>query len=52
MITIHNKVIPVHTVRVNESSSLVLEIDIEKAWNEMGLNSGWSNEISVEIFIG
>jgi len=29
----------------------VLEIDIETAWKEMGLDSGWSNEINVDVFI-
>ena len=48
---IHNRAIPVHTVQISEASSLVLEIDIETAWNEMGLDSGWSNEVSVDVFI-
>lgn len=51
LVTIHNQAIPVHTVRVSETSPLVLEIDIETAWKEMGLDSGWSNEITVDVFI-
>jgi len=51
LITIHNQAIPVHTVRVSETSPSLLEIDIETAWNEMGLDSGWGNEINVDIFI-
>jgi len=47
----HSQAIPVHTVRVSETSPFVLEIDIETAWKEMGLDSGWSNEINVDVFI-
>ena len=48
---IYGRAIPLHTVKTSESSDAVLEIDIETAWNEMGLQSGWSNELTVEIFI-
>ena len=48
---IHNQAVPAHTVRVSETSSSVLELDIEEAWNEMGLDSGWSNEVNVDVFI-
>ena len=30
----------------------VLEIDVETAWEEMGLEAGWSNEVAVEVFVG
>ena len=29
----------------------VLEVDVERAWKEMGLDSGWSNEVSLEVFV-
>jgi hypothetical protein len=51
LITILGKVIPVHTVSVSKSNPKVLEIDLETAWKEMGLDSGWSNEVGVKIFI-
>lgn len=51
LITILGKVIPEHTVSVSRSSPKVLEIDLETAWKEMGLESGWSNEVGVKIFI-
>jgi hypothetical protein len=51
LITILGKVIPEHTVSVSKSNSKVLEIDLETAWKEMGLDSGWSNEVGVKIFI-
>lgn len=49
LITILGKVIPFHAVR-SQASSCILEIDVERAWKEMDLNSGWSNEVPVEIF--
>lgn len=51
LVTIHNRAIPVHTVRVSETSPFVLEIDLETAWKEMSLDSGWSNEVGVDVFI-
>jgi hypothetical protein len=51
MITILGKVIPVHTITVSKSDEHVLEIDIEKAWKELQLESGWSNEVEVKIYI-
>lgn len=50
MIMILGKVIPFHTVRSSEPDQ-VLKIDIERAWKELDLSSGWSNEIAVEVFI-
>lgn len=29
----------------------VIEIDVEGAWNDMGLESGWNNEVGVEMYI-
>lgn len=51
MITIQGKVLPVHTISVSKVSEYVLEIDIEKAWKEMELDSGWSNEVEIKIYI-
>jgi hypothetical protein len=51
LITILGKVIPEHTVSVSKSNPKVLEVDLETAWEEMGLDSGWSNEVGVKIFI-
>lgn len=50
LIMMSGKVIPVHTVTIS-SEAPVLEIDVEKAWDEMGLEPGWGNEISVEVFV-
>lgn len=50
LITILGRVIPPQAVSVNPAR-LVLQVDIEHAWNEMRLDGGWSNEIPVQIFI-
>ena len=51
MIMILGKVIPFDTVRISKTSENVLEVDVEKAWKELKLDSGWSNEVAVEIFL-
>jgi len=51
MITILGKVIPVHTVQISKVDSHVLEIDVATAWKELELESGWSNEVEVKIYI-
>ncbi|KAL9127597.1 MAG: hypothetical protein Q9217_003555 [Psora testacea] len=48
--TIRNRVVPQHTVTISMEAS-VLEIDLEKAWIEMGLQSGYGNEIVVEVLM-
>jgi hypothetical protein len=51
LITILGEVIPVHTVSISKADSHVLEIDIERAWKELNLESKWSNEVGVKIYI-
>ncbi|KAG9245226.1 glycoside hydrolase family 36 protein [Calycina marina] len=51
IICILGKVIPIHTVSVSEADKYVLEIDVERAWKEMELSSGWSNEVEVNIYV-
>jgi hypothetical protein len=48
MVTILGQPIPPHTVK--KGSEYVVEIDVETAWNEMSLNSGWSNEVQVKVY--
>lgn len=50
MVTIYGQAIPPHTVSVNVADKHVLQIDIEKAWKEMDLKSGWSNEVEVKVY--
>ncbi|KAL2891472.1 putative galactinol--sucrose galactosyltransferase 1 [Ceratocystis lukuohia] len=50
LVTIMAQVVPPHTVTVSTVNPQVLEIDIETAWKEMGLRSGWSNEVQVQIY--
>lgn len=50
MITIQDQPVPLHTVSVYRRDTHVLAIDIETAWNEMGLKTGWNNEVAVKIY--
>jgi len=50
MATIQGQVIPPHTVSVDKADGRVLRVDVETAWNQMGLESGWSNEVHVKVY--
>ena len=50
LVLVQGKVVPVHTVKIQEQSP-VLEVDVERAWDEMGLEAGWSNEVRVSVFV-
>ena len=50
LVLIENKVVPQHTVTISKENS-VLELDIEKAWAEMELQSKFGNEIAVEVLV-
>lgn len=52
MVLIHGKPVPVGCVGVNGVCGKVLEVDVERAWREMGEEAGWSNEVSLEVFVG
>lgn len=50
MATIQGQVIPTHTVSVDGVDGRILRVDIETAWNVMGLESGWSNEVEIKVY--
>ena len=50
LVMISEKVVPVHTVKIAEQAP-VLEVDVEAAWDEMGLVAGWSNEVRVLVLV-
>ena len=53
MVTVLGQAIPFHTLHVGgtgDGTGRVLEIDLETAWKEMGLSSGWSNEVEVKVY--
>ena len=50
LITISEMVIPMHTVRICMEKP-ILEIDVEKAWGEMKIQPGFSNELTLKIFL-
>jgi hypothetical protein len=49
LVAIQGKVIPAHNVSVSSSCASVVEVDMMKAWTEMGLDSGWGNEVQVKV---
>ncbi|MCJ1353398.1 MAG: hypothetical protein MMC33_003384 [Icmadophila ericetorum] len=51
LILCQGKVIPPHTVKKSSTVDNLLEIDIERAWKEMKLVSGWSNEARVDLYL-
>ncbi|KAL8891553.1 MAG: hypothetical protein Q9215_001417 [Flavoplaca cf. flavocitrina] len=51
MVLIHNQPVPAHTVTVADGNAKVLEIDVETAWMEMGLQAGWGNEVEIKIIV-
>ncbi|KAI0545528.1 raffinose synthase Sip1 [Xylaria curta] len=50
MVTIQGLPIPADTVAIDQKDNHVLSIDIQKAWTDMDLSSGWSNEVEVKIY--
>ena len=50
LVTILGRGIPLHLVSSNVREP-VLKIDLERAWNELGFESTWSNAVPVEILI-
>ena len=51
LILMYGKPIPRSCVKRSSTSKEVLEIDMERAWKETDQDAGWSNEVSIEVFI-
>ena len=51
MVSIFGHPVPRHTVSISSSADSVLEVDVQTAWKELGLDSGWSNELEVTVNI-
>lgn len=51
MVLLYGKPVSVGCVKVSSESEQVLEVDVERAWKESGQSAGWSNEVSLEIFV-
>ncbi|PWI73367.1 glycoside hydrolase family 36 protein [Purpureocillium lilacinum] len=49
MATMQDKPVPRHCVSISRRSECVLEVDVEAAWNEMGLDSGRGDEVEVTV---
>lgn len=50
LVTIQEKPIPAHTVTISKADDHVVEIDLGTAWQEMELESRWSNQIEVKVY--
>ena len=50
LIMMHGRVIPMDTVKIREDKP-ILEVDVEKAWDTMNIEPGWSNEVTLEVFV-
>jgi len=50
MVTIQGQPVPLRTVTKDKHDAHVLAVDVQTAWKEMGLSSGWSNEVEVKIY--
>lgn len=48
--TMQEQPIPRSAVAISTQDSHVLEIDIAKAWDELGLKSRWSNEAGIKVY--
>lgn len=51
MITILGMGIPQHTVSAEKILHSVLRVDIERAWNELGFDGRYRNEVPIVILI-
>ncbi|EEQ88011.1 hypothetical protein RJZ56_004682 [Blastomyces dermatitidis] len=54
MVMLSGRAVPMHTVQIQptgEDDQKVVAIDVAAAWKEMGLVSGWSNEVVVQVFM-
>lgn len=51
MVVIQERGVPPKTVGVSKASDKVLEIDVETAWREMGLKTGWANTVKVVVYV-
>ena len=51
LILILGKAIPVHTVSKSSISDCLLEVDVERAWNKMGLSNWYGNELEMQVYM-
>ncbi|KAF7175664.1 hypothetical protein CNMCM7691_009671 [Aspergillus felis] len=53
MVTIRGRPVPRKTVwKEGGAHAKVLAVDVQAAWKAMGLDSGWSNEVLVQVLVG
>ena len=45
------KPIPLHCVKISKTDGKILEMDLERAWEEGDYNVTWSNEVVVQLLV-
>lgn len=50
-VLLEGKPVPFGCLRKGKEDKRVLEVDVERAWKEMGLQGGYSNQLDVEVFL-
>jgi len=51
MVLLEGRAVPRDCVSFAEDQARVLQIDLAKAWKEMGLKAGYANEVDVAIYV-
>lgn len=58
LVIMKGQIVPVERVTVSEEGvgegedgTVVVEIDTEGAWEDLGLDAGWNNEVGIEIYV-
>ena len=55
MVIMQGRAVPQHVIILNTehcpAGSGVLQVDVARAWAEMELDSGWNNEVGVDVFL-
>ncbi|KAI5803810.1 glycoside hydrolase superfamily [Geopyxis carbonaria] len=50
-VTIEEQPVPVSSVRKSGQDAKVLEIDVATAWKELGISTGFSNEVVIKVYL-
>lgn len=51
MVLVEGKAVPFACVSKSKGCERVVEVDVVRAWKELGLKAGWSNEVGVEMLV-
>lgn len=56
LVVMKGQIIPVDKVDVSDEGimgddTVMIDIDTEGAWDELGLDAGWNNEVGIEVYV-